>query len=185
MDEQINLTVNNSALINGFREASGEITRIAQDEIAPAAGLIEDAFSSAANSIQVELGRAARTGELSLRSLINTIARDLGRGAIDGLVRRPIQSLLTSFLSAPFGGARANGGFVAPGSSFLVGERGPELFTPNGSGRITSNGAGGGASGMTVNINLPGVRDVDGFRRSQTQIAASLSRVLSNGQRNL
>ena len=36
-------------------------------------------------------------------------------------------------------GARATGGPVAEGKDYLVGERGPELFTPNESGKITSN----------------------------------------------
>jgi hypothetical protein len=36
-------------------------------------------------------------------------------------------------------GARATGGPVAQGKDYLVGERGPELFSPNQSGKITSN----------------------------------------------
>jgi hypothetical protein len=51
-----------------------------------------------------------------------------------------------------FGGARALGGPVSPGGSYLVGERGPELFTPSSSGNITPNGAMGGNT-ITVNVN--------------------------------
>jgi hypothetical protein len=51
-----------------------------------------------------------------------------------------------------FRGARALGGPVAPGGSYLVGERGPELFTPSSSGNITPNGAIGGNT-ITVNVN--------------------------------
>jgi len=51
-----------------------------------------------------------------------------------------------------FRGARALGGPVAPGGSYLVGERGPELFTPSSSGNITPNNALGGAN-ITVNVN--------------------------------
>ena len=51
-----------------------------------------------------------------------------------------------------FRGARASGGPVAPGGSYLVGERGPELFTPTSSGNITPNGAMGGST-ITVNVN--------------------------------
>jgi hypothetical protein len=51
-----------------------------------------------------------------------------------------------------FRGARAAGGPVAPGGSYLVGERGPELFTPTSSGNITPNGAIGGST-ITVNVN--------------------------------
>lgn len=49
-------------------------------------------------------------------------------------------------------GARASGGPVAGGGSYLVGERGPELFTPGTSGNITPNNALGGGS-ITVNVN--------------------------------
>ena len=47
---------------------------------------------------------------------------------------------------------RAAGGPVAGGSTYLVGERGPELFTPGTSGSITPNNALGGG-GITVNVN--------------------------------
>jgi hypothetical protein len=50
--------------------------------------------------------------------------------------------------------ARAMGGPVAGGSTYLVGERGPELFTPGTSGSITPNNAlGGGGNTITVNVN--------------------------------
>jgi hypothetical protein len=52
-----------------------------------------------------------------------------------------------------FRGARAAGGPVAPGGSYLVGERGPELFTPSSSGNITPNNALGGGGNITVNVN--------------------------------
>ena len=51
-----------------------------------------------------------------------------------------------------FSGFRASGGPVMGGQSYLVGERGPELFTPSSSGNITANGAMGGNT-ITVNVN--------------------------------
>lgn len=51
-----------------------------------------------------------------------------------------------------FRGARAAGGPVTGGGTYLVGERGPELFTPGTSGNITPNNAMGGAN-ITVNVN--------------------------------
>tara|TARA_Y100001951_G_scaffold105392_1_gene123104 strand:+ start:31241 stop:33304 length:2064 start_codon:yes stop_codon:yes gene_type:complete len=41
--------------------------------------------------------------------------------------------------STPIAGARAMGGEVGGGKTYLVGEKGPELFTPGASGQITSN----------------------------------------------
>jgi len=51
------------------------------------------------------------------------------------------------------GGTRASGGPVAGGSTYLVGERGPELFTPTSAGNITPNGGFGGGANITVNVN--------------------------------
>jgi hypothetical protein len=53
---------------------------------------------------------------------------------------------------AGISGARANGGPVMGGGTYLVGERGPELFTPSTSGSITPNNALGGNT-ITVNVN--------------------------------
>jgi len=54
---------------------------------------------------------------------------------------------------AGISGARANGGPVMGGGSYIVGERGPELFTPGSSGSITPNNALGGGANITVNVN--------------------------------
>lgn len=182
MKEPVKVTVDTSGLIEGFRDAGAEIDRIAREEISPAAALIEDAFAGAARSIQVELARAAESGRISLKSLSRAILNDLRRVAIDSFVRKPVQALVSSLLTGPFGGGRAGGGFVAPGASFLVGERGPEVFTPSSSGRVSP---GPGVGGVSVNITLPGVRDAESFRQSETQIAAALARAVGRGQRNL
>jgi hypothetical protein len=54
---------------------------------------------------------------------------------------------------AGISGTRANGGPVMGGGTYLVGERGPELFTPSSSGNITPNGGFGGGANITVNVN--------------------------------
>lgn len=68
-----------------------------------------------------------------------------------------------SFLSAFFGGARANGGPVLSGHAYLVGERGPELFVPRESGVIIPN------TGVHVVNNFTISAPID--RRTQEQIA--------------
>lgn len=51
-----------------------------------------------------------------------------------------------------FAGAKARGGDVTAGKSFLVGEEGPEMFTPNTSGSITPNNRlGSGGTRVVVN----------------------------------
>ena len=60
---------------------------------------------------------------------------------------------LSSLAGLDFSGFKASGGPVAGGSSYIVGERGPELFTPGTSGMITPNHALGGSTSITVNVN--------------------------------
>lgn len=182
MTDETRLNINATGLSHGVSEAGAEIERVTREQILPAAALIEDAFAVAGSSIQSNLSRAAERGEFSLKKLSSALAKDLRRFAINSFVRQPIQNFLTNALSAPFGGARAGGGFVAPGQSFLVGERGPELFTPGASGSITPPR---GGAGVNVNITLPGVTDAQSFRRSETQLAAALARAVGRGQRNL
>lgn len=49
---------------------------------------------------------------------------------------------------------KASGGPVSAGSSYIVGEKGPELFTPKSSGMIIPNDALGGMGGGSVVVNV-------------------------------
>lgn len=71
-----------------------------------------------------------------------------------------IGSKVGNFISNlnPFGGGKAVGGPVSAGTTYLVGEKGPELFTPSSSGRITPNNALGGSS-QIINITVNGAVD--------------------------
>ena len=57
---------------------------------------------------------------------------------------------------ADFGGPLASGGMARGGKSYLVGERGPELFTPGVSGMVTPNHALGGGTTVVVNVDASG-----------------------------
>ena len=51
---------------------------------------------------------------------------------------------------------KADGGPVMKGGSYIVGERGPELFSPGVSGMITPNHALGGSTNVVVNVDASG-----------------------------
>jgi len=68
-----------------------------------------------------------------------------------------------------FGGGRAAGGPVSAGTTYLVGEKGPELFTPSRSGSIIPNGSMGGGSNV-INITVNGAIDPISTARQITQI---------------
>ena len=66
---------------------------------------------------------------------------------------------------APIDGARAAGGPVSAGKNYLVGERGPEIFSPSSSGSIIPNHRTGGSvsnDNRTITINItasPGMNE--------------------------
>ena len=70
----------------------------------------------------------------------------------------PLKDVQGSFMPSnpQFRGAKAEGGPVAGGKSYLVGERGPEMFSPGVSGMITPNHALGGSTNVVVNVDAKG-----------------------------
>ena len=78
-------------------------------------------------------------------------------------------SKVGSFIGGLFGGGRAAGGPVMQGTTYLVGEQGPELFTPSSSGRIIPNNALGRGS-STINITVNGAIDSESTARQIVQI---------------
>jgi TP901 family phage tail tape measure protein len=98
----------------------------------------------------------------------------------------------TGFLSKVTAGGlsgKAVGGPVSMGESYLVGERGPEMFVPSRSGRIVPNhqlaGAGGGGGNIYLTQNIS-VQDATGLHKAQSQIRADAAQLLAHARkRNL
>jgi hypothetical protein len=78
----------------------------------------------------------------------------------------PVVSGISGLIDRVFGGFRAMGGPVSSGSSYIVGERGPELFTPSRSGSIVPNHALGGGGGSVINLTVNGAIDPEGTARA-------------------
>ena len=136
------------------------------------------------------------------RSMVNTTYNAAMKPVSDhvgGLISQGVGSLVQGILpfadGAPFSQGRvmpfAQGGIVSTAPGFgmrggmgQMGEAGPEAIMPLARGPDGKLGVKGGASGGTtvvMNITTP---DVQGFQRSQSQIAAQLSRALNAGNRN-
>lgn len=135
-------------------------------------------------------------------SMVNTTYQSALRPVTDhfgGLLSKGVSALMGGVLPFAQGGSFAqgrvmpfaSGGIVTSPTTFpmrgglgLMGEAGPEAIMPlarGPDGKLGVRGGGGGAVNVVINIQTP---DVAGFERSQSQIAAQMSRLLGQGQRN-
>jgi hypothetical protein len=137
-------------------------------------------LADSAKDVQKNMESAAVRGVKSLEDALVDItmgtasAKDafkaMARSIISDLVRIKIQQDITSKVSSflgsgnvlgsigsffGFGGGKAIGGAVRGGQSYMVGERGAEMFVPNQSGTIVPNNKlGGGQVIVNQTINL-------------------------------
>lgn len=96
-----------------------------------------------------------------LSDVLKGLLQDIARLFLREYVTKPLFNTIGSFLG--FGGARASGGPVSAGNAYLVGERGPELFLPNNSGRILPNGGMGGVT-IVQNNSIDARSDINSIR---------------------
>ncbi|WP_176250142.1 MULTISPECIES: phage tail tape measure protein [unclassified Sulfitobacter] len=136
------------------------------------------------------------------RSMVNTTYNAAMKPVADhfgGLISQGVGSLVQGILpfanGAPFSQGKvmpfAQGGIVSNATAFgmrggmgVMGEAGPEAIMPlarGPDGKLGVKGGGGGGTTVVMNISTP---DVQGFQRSQSQIAAQMSRALNSGNRN-
>jgi len=106
-----------------------------------------------------------------------------------------VQGLLPFADGAPFSQGRvmpfASGGIVSSATPFgmrggmgVMGEAGPEAIMPlarGSDGKLGVRGGGGSSPSVVMNVTTP---DVQGFARSQNQIAAQMNRALGRANRN-
>jgi len=84
---------------------------------------------------------------------------------------------------------RQLGGPVMSGQTYMVGENGPELFTPNTTGSITRNGDLGGGGDVQVNFTIV-ANDTQGFDQLLTSRQGVIKQIISDamlerGQRSM
>ena len=162
-----------------------------------------DGFERAGAVLERSLLSAVRRGKLGFDELkatalaaLNQIAAQIVQSGLDQLLGRAggrgggqsggvpggLGDLLGGFALSLFGlPGRATGGPVAPGSAYIVGERGPELFVPTSSGRVETGLPQGAGRDVRVAINLVAPRGAQTpvmLQRSSRQVAAAVARAM-------
>ena len=132
-------------------EATYDLNKAAEETL--------DAFERMKTTIQGDIKDGIKgliKGTSTLGDLVNRVAdRFLDMALNNALFGNAGGSTVTGGL---FGllGFRANGGPVSGGKPYVVGERGPEIFTPGVSGKITPNSQLGGSTNVVVNVDASG-----------------------------
>lgn len=129
-----------SAALDGVERLADTLT-----DVAMRTTTVKDAFRSMASSIVRDLVRIG---------IQRQITGPLAAALFGGLQQAPAQASVPRIGGAQQT-ARAIGGPVQRGGTYMVGERGPEMFVPSRSGSIVPNNQMGG-DGVTIvqNINL-------------------------------
>lgn len=184
-------------------------TRQFQTDIATMRGSLDsnlvDGFARAGNVLERGLLSAIRRGSLGFDDLksvalrtMNEIAAQALQSGLGSLFGGGAQGGLGGFLgglvSSLFGlPGRATGGPVSPGTPYLVGERGPELFVPTSAGRVETGApppremrleppVPARPRDVRVAIQLAASRGTDlpvALQRSARQVASSVRRALT------
>jgi hypothetical protein len=150
---------NNSTELNKFFTFAKAIFEFGKTYLAPFIGeVLGAAFKVLGVAISGVIG--------FFSTLVDII--DRAYKAIVAFVNFVRNNPVTSAVGSVFGGGRAAGGPVSAGTTYLVGENGPELFTSQTSGTIIPNNKMGG--GNTINITVNGALDTEGTARTIVDI---------------
>lgn len=168
-------------ILEGLLKAFGYIANAIQknsDKLEPFFTLLKAIGSFILNTLAPILGEvlgaALKVIGIAISSVIGLFANlvNVINSAVSGIkslislvAANPLVKGVSNVLSNVFGGGRAVGGPVMAGTSYLVGERGPEIFTPSSTGNITPNNKLGGGN-TVINLNVSGAIDPEGTART-------------------
>lgn len=204
--EDLNATLaTTGVLVSGFdselRRMSGSLAATGKDVQTLEKGLskgLRRAFDGVVFD-GMKMSDALRTVAQSLANTTYNAAMKPVTDHFGGLISQGVGSLVQGILPFADGAAFsqgkvmpfAQGGVVSGATTFpmrggtgVMGEAGPEAIMPLARGPDGKLGVrGGGVAGPSVVMHIT-TPDVAGFQRSQSQIAAQMSRALSSGNRN-
>jgi hypothetical protein len=131
------------------------------------------------NIMAQDMGNAIKgliTGTQSLNDSLRNVLNNMANAFLNLGIFGNIAGTFTRGASGGLLGAifRAEGGPVKGGKSYIVGERGPEMFSPGVSGMITPNHALGGSTNVVVNVDASG-SSVEGDEQQGRELGRLIS----------
>lgn len=150
--ETMNAEKYDTTITGGLLQSLREYKNEAMDTHKQIKSVMDNALSGMTDAFV----KFAETGKMNWKSLETTI--------LEGLLKIAVQKAITGAGSAlgsagtaiwaGISGAFADGGYAQTGKTYLVGERGPELFTPGASGMVSPNSSIGGGGSVTQHITI-------------------------------
>ncbi len=151
-------------------------------ELAESLRYVQGMYDAVWSNMSSAIEQFVRTGKLSIKDFTKSVIQDMLIMNMKLQAMTLIRGLLSSFFPTAMGpiqGAQplgpsfnqylkpmANGGPASAGSPYLIGERGPELFVPSGSGTIVPNNMLANNAGVTnVTNNYINAIDAKSFEQ--------------------
>ena len=151
------------AKLEQTQELKDAQNKAAEEQLKLNQKIYEDSKASFQDLFQDNMVMAAETGFKSVldswaRTLQQMMFKALSSGIFDLLagIGGGGSGSFGGLFKSVFGGFKADGGSVSRGKSYIVGERGPELFAPNQSGSIIPNAQDSGGINIVNNIDASG-----------------------------
>jgi phage-related minor tail protein len=202
LEAQLGSSANMVATFDGELARMRETMVFTGREVNTLANGISGGLSKAFNGLVfdgMKLSDALKSVATTIVDSVFSIAMKPVTGALGGLLAQGVSGAMGGLMPFANGGAFtqgkvmpfARGGIVSSPAMFpmrggrgLMGEAGPEAIMPlarGPDGKLGVQAGGGRSVSVVMNITTP---DVQGFQRSQSQVAAQVSRALARGQRN-
>ena len=144
------------------------------------ANKVADAFDKLKDTIAIDIGDGIKgliKGTQSLNDVLRNVVDKLADAALNMAIFGNVGG--GSVTGGLLGMFKADGGPVKGGNPYIVGERGPELFTPGVSGMITPNHALGGSTNVVVNVDASG-SSVEGDGEKGRELGQMLSAAIQS-----
>jgi len=144
------------------------------------AELVRDAFKDLTRNIATDLADGIQgliRGTSTLNDVLSSVLNKMIDAAFNMAFFGNAGGTMTKGMGLfgnLFGGFLSTGGRARSGKSYVVGEKGPEVFTPGVSGMVSPNSALGGSTNVVVNVDASG-SSIEGSEQQGRELGRLIS----------